>query len=276
MSYNDITPESGWCDFVNNIVGSTFPLQLIAGNHEDASSGDDGFIDNFAACQPDRMNSTGSYGHRYSFDYPAASPLARFILIDPGLKRDGSRQHYCDGESSNCDWLKATIREAKAQGLWTIVGMHKVCLTAGNKPCEISEATMNVLIEEGVDLVLHGHDHDYQRSHALAQRSGCGSVPADSFNPDCVADNGSDGSYARGAGTVFIIDGTFGGGGFTPIDTADSEIGYFAAWNGSNVTNPSSFSPARGFVKYTVTADRIEATFVPTSGGNYADSFVIQ
>jgi len=75
---------------------------------------------------------------------------------------------------------------------------------------------------------------------------------------------------------VFVIADTFGDGGFTPIDTADSEIGYFATWNGSDVANPRSFSPARGLVRYTVTADRIEATFVPTSGGNYADSFVIQ
>ena len=47
---------------------------------------------------------------------------------------------------------------------------------------------------------------------------------------------------------MFIIDGTFGGGGFTGINTGDSEVSYFATWNGSNVTSPGGFSPARGFV----------------------------
>jgi hypothetical protein len=276
MSYNDRTPESAWCDYVKSFVGGAFPFELIAGNHEDESSGDDGFIDNFTSCLPDRLGAIGSYGHQYYFDYPAGAPLARIIPIDPQLKRDGSRQAYCDGESANCNWLKSAIRDAKSQGLWTIVGMHKVCITGGNKPCEIGQALMNVFIEEGVDLVLQAHDHDYQRSHSLAQGVGCSAVPAGSFDLDCIGDDGSDGRYAKGAGTVFVIDGIFGGGGFTPIDTADSEIGYFAAWNGSNVTNPAGFSPARGFVKYTVTADAIEASFVPTSAGDYTDSFVIQ
>jgi hypothetical protein len=248
---------------------------LITGNHEDSPSGDEGFIDNFADCLPDRLGSVGSYAHRYYFDYPATNPLARFILIDADLWRDGSKQSYCDGESTNCDWLRATIREAKSQGLWTIVGTHKPCLTTGTKSCGITPTTMNVLIEEGVDLVLQSHDHNYQRSHSLAQGPGCTLVPAGSFDADCVGDDGSDGQYAKGVGTVFVIAGTFGRN-ITPVDTADPELDYFAAWNGGSNTNPTGFIPANGFVKYTVSAGSIETTFVPTSRGDYTDSFVIQ
>jgi hypothetical protein len=275
LSYGDLTPESAWCAYVKNIVGSTFPFELITGNHEDSPSSDEGFIDNFADCLPDRVGSVGSYGHRFYFDYPAGAPTARLILIDADVRRNGARQTYCGGDTANCDWLKSAIGSAKAQGLWTIVGMHKVCISAGNKSCTIGEALMNVLIEEGVDLVLQAHDHNYQRSHSLAQGPSCTLVPAGSFDADCIGDDGSDGRYAKGAGTLFVIAGSFGRGP-NSIDTADPELGYFTAWNGSNVTNPDGFSPARGFVKYTVTADRIEGTFVPTSRGDYTDSFVIQ
>jgi hypothetical protein len=273
LSYSDRTPESAWCDYVKGFLGDTFPVQVLVGNHEDDKRVD-GFIRNFAACLPDRLGSAGDYGLQYYFDYPARQPLARFIMIAADHSVDGIDYDYNGG--ARADWLRARIREAKAQGLWTIVGTHKNCLTIGIKPCEIGQATMNLLIEEGADLVLQGHDHDYQRSHALAVRSGCGAVPAGSFDADCVADNGSDGRYVRGAGTVFVINGNFGGGGFYTIDTSDPEKGYFSAWNGSNVTNPAGFTPARGFVRYTVTADSIEAAFVPTSGGDYTDSFVIR
>jgi hypothetical protein len=273
LSYSDRTPESAWCDYVRGFLGGTFPAEVLVGNHEEDSRVD-GFIRNFAACLPDRLGSVGDYGVQYYFDYPAGQPLARFIMIAADLSVDGT--HYDYNSGARADWLRARIREAKAQGLWTIVGTHKNCLTIGIKPCEIGQALTNLLIEEGADLVLQGHDHDYQRSHALALGPGCTAVPAGSFDADCVADNGSDGRYVRGAGTVFVINGNFGGGGFYTIDTSDPEKGYFSAWNGSNVTNPAGFTPARGFVRYTVTADRIEAAFVPTSGGDYTDSFVIR
>ena len=125
-----------------------------------------------------------------------------------------------------------------------------------------------MMINEGVDLVLHAHDHDYQRSHSLS----C--AKAGTFISACIADSGHDGIYSRGSGTIFMVQGTFGRG-LTSINTSDSEFDYFAAWAGGGGTN-TGVSRANGYVKYMVTADRIEATFVPTSGGSYVDRFVIQ
>jgi len=34
LSYGDLRPESNWCDFVKSHVGSEFPFELIAGNHD--------------------------------------------------------------------------------------------------------------------------------------------------------------------------------------------------------------------------------------------------
>src|SRR3990167_7688640 len=73
LSYDSTSPETTWCNFVKSYVGEIFPFELVTGNHENEPTGDDGFIDNFAACLPDRMNSVisplGKYGREYYFDY---------------------------------------------------------------------------------------------------------------------------------------------------------------------------------------------------------------
>ena len=156
LSYSSSRPETEWCQFVKDNInagagkpagdpfGETFPFQLLVGNHEDENIGtEDGFIDNYAACLPDRLGVTGNYGHQYYFDYPPGQPLARFILVDPALNREGVIQPYCQGgETANCDWLRARIREAQAQGRWVIVGMHENCITIGIKSCAVGSALM--------------------------------------------------------------------------------------------------------------------------------------
>lgn len=267
LSYNEIRPESAWCSLVQEHVGETYPFQLLVGNHEERPTGDDGFIDEFAACLPDRLGVTGEYAHRYYFDYPAGAPLARFILIDPGLLRGSTRAHYCTGgDVENCDWLKARIAEAQAAGLWTIVGMHLNCLTLGFKSCEAGEPLLNLLVEHKVDLVLQGHDHTYQRSKQLALGAGCPSIAANAINPSCIADDGSDGHYARGAGMVFIIDGVFGQS-VAGADPADPEAEYMAAWMASGELS-------YGFMKFTVTRDSLAGEFVNTKG-RYTDRITI-
>lgn len=80
LSYSQITPESAWCNYVKSRVGSTLPFELLAGNHED-DNGSDGFIDNFAACLPDRLgNITGAYARQYYLP-PAFS--AALVWLSP-------------------------------------------------------------------------------------------------------------------------------------------------------------------------------------------------
>ncbi len=268
MSYSNITPESAWCDYVKQHVGATYPFELLVGNHEDAVSGDNGFIDNFAACLPDRLGGTGTYAHRYYFDYPASAPLARFIMIDPNMYRNGSRVEYCkSGETTECNWLKARIDEAKSAGLWVIVGMHKNCITMGVKSCEIGSQLLNLLAEKKVDLVFQGHEHNYQRSKQLALGSACPTIAVNAYDADCVVDDGADGLYTRGQGTIIAVAGAFGASPYA-VDPADPEAGYFASYMGPN-TDPSS-----GFVKVDVSESAIHAQFMH-SKGSFSDSFTI-
>lgn len=267
LSYDDRKPESAWCDYIKSALGSNFPFQLVGGNHEEDSRAD-GFIRNFAACLPDRMNSVGDYGTEYYFD---VAGLVRFILIAADLKVDGVSYQYVPGDP-HYQWLAEAIDDARARGIpWVIVGVHKVCITMGSKSCEVGDALMDLLIDQKrVDLILMGHDHNYQRSKQLT----CSA--AESYLASCVADDGSDGEYTKGAGTVIVINGIFGGGRLYSVDAGDTEAGYFAAWMGGNgVCRPGCTKVDRGIVRYTITPTRITEELF-TNSGDYSDSFSIR
>jgi hypothetical protein len=268
LSYNEVTPESAWCNFVTSKVGSGYPFELVSGNHED--NGPDGLIQNYAACLPDRVGGvSGSYGKEYFVDYPAAAPLARFIMISPALSFPGESQYTYTKGNAHYTWLANAIDAARASGIrWVIVGMHEVCLDAGSMSCTIGTDLLNLLVGKKVDLVLQGHEHTYQRSKQLALGTACTAVTPGSFKAGCVVDDGADGVYSQGAGPVIVIAGT-GGESLSSASPSDSDGPYFAKLMGGN-SNPTD-----GFVRYQVSADKISAQFVRSARGTFTDSFTI-
>src|SRR5207247_10621403 len=75
-----------------------------------------------------------------------------------------------------------------------VVAMHKVCISVGVMTCEIGQGLLDFLIQKRVDLVIQGHDHDYQRTKQLScAKAGVG-------RPECVADAHS--PFVTAAGTV--------------------------------------------------------------------------
>jgi hypothetical protein len=72
-----------------------------------------------------------------------------------------------------------------------------------------------------------------------------------------------DGVYPKGAGTVDVIAGTFGRGTYN-VSRIDPEGPYFTKMDGAS----------NGFMQYTVTSDRLDATFVRTAG-TLSDPFSI-
>ena len=272
LSYDQISPESAWCQYVHQNIGS-LPLELISGNHEDGGDLQQGLIGNFAACMPNQMsNLVGTYAEQYYFDYPANNPLARFIMISPGLNfSDGDVYNYSKG-GADYNWVSNAIDSARAAGVqWIIVGMHKVCLSTGASTCDIGTDLLNLLISKHVDLILDGHDHSYQRTKQLAiNGTTCTGLTPTAYNSGCVASSGNSGGFKEGAGTIIVTSGT---GGIDDeygaiYSTPDSP--YFASISGNNL------NPQKGFVKYTVSASGISAQFVPsTHTSNFTDSFSI-
>lgn len=282
--------ESTWCEFVKSHLGSrgsTFPFAIIAGAHEDGVSYREGLVDNvvsngtganpaYPRCLPNRLpivesphlgtspSSTGNYAKEYYFDFPSSPPLARFILISPGLNfKYGGRYDYSEG-NPRYRWVASTIDDARARGIpWLIVAMHRNCISMGIKSCETGPDIFNLLISRKVDLILQGHDHNYQRSKQLIINTACPWISPDSFDPKCVVDPNVTDTYPKGAGTVLVING-LGGIGTAALYRNDPEAPYF-------VTSQNS---SYGIVKFVVSSTAISGSFVKATG-SYTDAFSI-
>ena len=290
LIYSTSYGESRWCEFVKSHLGprgSTLPFPIIAGAHEDGVNHREGLIDNvvsngtgtnpaYPRCLPNRLpivesphlgtrpSSTGNYAKEYYFDFPSAPPLARFILISPALNFTyGGRYDYSEG-SPRYRWVASTINDARAKGIpWVIVAMHRNCISMGIKSCETGPDIFNLLVATRVDLILQGHDHNYQRSKQLTINAACPAISVDAFDPKCVVDPSVTDSYPKGAGTVLIING-LGGIGTAELYRNDPEAPYFVTAQNSSY----------GIVKFVVSATAITGSFVKATG-SYTDTFSI-
>ncbi|TFV90675.1 PKD domain-containing protein [Blastococcus sp. CT_GayMR16] len=265
LSYAATGTEQAWCDKVTSQLGAGFPFELIAGNHE--SNGQNGNINDFSACLPNQLPGlVGTYGRQWYVDVPQIDPIVRFVMVSPALQFPDSTWSYAAG-SPRYTWTEAAIDGARANNIpWVVVGAHKPCFSMGNYTCEIGSDFTNMLISKRVDLVLHGHEHLYQRSHQLGTRAGCTTVTPDAYNAACRAD--TDATMNQGAGTVFVTSG-LSGQERRDVNTADTEAGYFASYSGGNL------NPTDGFFDVSATDDALTARFVPVAGGTFTDSFVI-
>jgi len=258
MSYSEIEPESAWCDWVHGYLGSNYPVEIVAGNHEEDSKVD-GHILEFAKCMPDRLGSEMGPGG-YAVNYATDLGPVTVVSVSPDLVVGGVDYRYRTA-SRERTWMLGAIDRAQTEGDWVVVGMHKNCITIGEKSCEIGEDFMQLLIDRGVDLVLQGHEHSYERSHSLSRivEGGVGTI----------ADDGSDGHYVRDNGTVVVIAGT-AGRSMRGCSHGDREYGNFAThWCGEEA------SDTKGYLLLTASSSSLSARFVTTTGTPFSDSFRI-
>jgi len=247
---------------------------------------------------PDRLGSSSAngagYGKEYYFDHPAEQPLARFIMISPSITMpDGTTYDYtANPPSVHYQWLVDAIDGARAAGIrWVVVGTARNCITAGEKHCEIGQDVFNLLVDKKVDLILQGHEHGYERSKQLASGPDCPAIPVDAAAPaPCIAGDGSTGEYTKGAGSVIVIAGTLGieqrpmypqdpeAPDFVTLMGGSCHRGVYSSADGAPLARdgaPCTPGPAPGFVRYTVSAERISAEFVADRPGAFTDTFEI-
>lgn len=264
LSYGTTGAEQSWCDLVTANTGAGFPFELVSGNHE--SNGQNGNINDFGACLPNQLPGlVGTYGRQYYVDVPQQDPMARFIMISPGIPFPEGTWDYSAG-SARYNWTAAAIDGARSASIpWVIVGMHTPCLSMGQYGCVAGSAVTNLVLSKKVDLVLNGHEHLYQRSKQLGAGGGCTGVIPGTYQAGCVRD--ADNVLSKGAGTVFATVGT-GGVGLRDVNTADAEAPYFASYSGLNA------SPSHGVLDLQFTDTSLDARFVATDG-SFADAFGI-
>ena len=235
--------EQQWCNYVKSRVSQ--PFQLVPGNHE-AQNGD-GLFANYAACLPSRIGINGTYERG---QWWVDSGPVRYIGISPNIALPSGNRQYAQG-SAELQWLVQAIRDGKAKGQWTVVGMHIPCLTTSIHQCERDRYLDGTLIGEGVDLVLAGHDHVYSRSHQITQLA-------------AVVD--SDDAYTAGRGTVFAV---VGNGGHKPREITQCP----AMWAKCSGTN-SPGGATTGWLRIDATGSTLTARLVATSGP-LSDTFTI-
>ncbi len=101
---------------------------------------------------PAQMAALGMPGRWWSREYAGGEVL--IVGLDSNLVGDPDQRA----------WLDATLRDSSAR--WKIVAVHHPPYSAGyqGSSLDVRQAFSPLFAEHGVQLVLSGHDHDYQRS----------------------------------------------------------------------------------------------------------------
>jgi len=265
--------EEEWCNYWRSL--SVTNLLLIAGNHDTGES-PGGNIDRYMRyCgNPFAKILTGKYGRQYYFDYPVGAPLARFIMVTPGIGGDtgGLDTNYAVNRQGY-KFTAEAIDAARATGIkWIFVGMHKLYINTLEKhENEIStdnkSTFMTMLLDKRVDVILQGHEHGYERTKQLATNaSACPVVPTNAFDRDCVVNEGN--ALVKGAGTVIQIIGS-AGKDMRSLRQGDEEFQYFVGRFAHKELK------AFGFGSFAVTANQLTYRYVRSAGPEFDDSYTI-
>jgi hypothetical protein len=266
LCYANLNPTAQpavWADFGRNVQASASlrPWMPCPGNHEvEFHNGPQGYAAYLARyCLPD--NGTAYPGLWYRFRIGSAlfislsaddviyqdcgpmiggpeplspAPGTGHAPLPPGTSI--YNRGYSDGAQTR--WLEQTLEQAAKDETidWIIVQMHQDALSSardGNGSDKgIREAWLPLFDRYGVDLVLCGHDHDYERSwpvrgchHGVGRDAATGAA-VDTLQPTPVVTSlPADGRFDTSRGTVHLILG--GGGTSSPLDRygADPETG---------------------------------------------------
>ncbi|MBN3753093.1 metallophosphoesterase family protein [Paraburkholderia sp. Tr-20389] len=265
LCYANLNPTQQpavWRDFGNNAQTSAAnrPWMPCPGNHEiEFNNGAQGF-DSYLTRYTLPQNGTRFPGRWYSFrvssvlfisldaDDVVYQDAAAFVAGPAPLVPAASTGHpsippgtslyvrgYSDGEQTR--WLEKTLRHAQDDDDidWIVVQMHQDALTSsktGNGSDKgIREAWLPLFDRYGVDLVLCGHDHDYERSYPVRGCNHHAGIDAttgekvDTLQPKPVvhshASNGN--TFDTSHGTIHLILG--GGGTSAPLDVYGVDTG---------------------------------------------------
>ncbi|MFF1791408.1 purple acid phosphatase family protein [Kitasatospora sp. NPDC058243] len=208
-----------WNAFMNNLAKSAAgrPWMPAPGNHEvEAGGGDLGYASYLTRFElPD--NGTRDYcGNWYSFQVGSVLfvsldgneiAVEDDASLDPATGRSIYISDYSEG--AQLRWLERTLARARRGRAvdWVVVNLHQFAMSSSaashGGDMGIREKLLPLLDRYSVDLVLAGHDHDYERTHPVR-----GTEPGGLLTP-AVADDDLR-RIDTSQGTVHLI---LGGGG---------------------------------------------------------------
>ncbi|MFG2721686.1 purple acid phosphatase family protein [Streptomyces sp. NPDC048416] len=221
---NQDTQPQCWDAFMNNmsVSAANRPWMPAPGNHEvEAGGGDLGY-----ASYATRFDLPGNHSRDYCgnwYSFQVGSVLFAVLdgndlaveddaSIDPATGQSVYISGYSEG--AQLRWLERTLARARAgrDVDWIVVSLHQFAMSSSaashGGDMGLREQLLPVLDRHAVDLVLCGHDHDYERTHPVR-----GTDPGGLLRPAVVDDRLDDIDTSRG--TVHLI---LGGGGTASHD----------------------------------------------------------
>lgn len=149
----------GWLLNDHDVVYAEHSFETVAGNHED---------DNFCISDIVTVNNgatVSNTGYYYSYNYQGVH-MVYLDTNDLSAKNDLS--------AAQIAWLEDDLQAAKANANvdFIVVCLHKGPFTAGSHAFDtdviaIRHQLTPILVDNGVDLVLQGHDHTYSVSQYI-------------------------------------------------------------------------------------------------------------
>ena len=282
----DAQHQTNCFDIYDDNIFNNHPVYSVPGNHEydndpNGVSGLRGtheipYYDNFILPTAAEAGGTASGNeHYYSFDYGNI----HFIMLD-SYGYDNNKLLY-DSTGQQALWLKNDLAVTAGSHKWTMVCLHHPPYTHGthNSDSEsdlvaIRQQITPILERFGVDVVMAGHSHVYERSFLVNNHTG--------LSGTFTAANTVNGSSARYDGTTnscpyFTIDSVYKHG--TVYITAGSAGQIGAAGNAQfpvfYYKNYSGDAGGESGALYLEVEDnRLDAKFVGQSGTVH-DAFTI-
>jgi predicted phosphodiesterase len=208
-------------------------MKIAIGNHDDPSSS---LLNQY-------MSHFSLSKQYYSYNYQNA----HFVVLS--TEQTGSSSQYA--------FVKSDLAKASSNSNidWIIVYMHKPLYTSPSN--HAGESTMRdryhpLFDHYGVDLVLYGHNHAYERSYPMKYHKANPSIP--------IITSGSKESYNDPQGQIFATVGTGG----RSVYHYDSKSWYI-------VTQYEGY----GFLDIDITGNRLVAKFYSNNDGSVKDQFTI-
>jgi len=263
--------DSQYQSYVFNIYPSLLRQAVVwptMGNHE-TGTGSQALTDDYDYYRIFTMPTNGQAGglasgteHYYSFDYANI----HFVCLD------AMTAVFRQPGSAMLQWLQADLADTTSD--WIIAFWHHPPYTKGSHDSdyefeliEMRQNALPILESFGVDLVLSGHSHSYERSYLINGHYGGSSTisPVNYVNGGNGRTNG-DGAYLKpaggmgaGGGTVYVVDGSSGG-----------------QFGGGSLDHPAMHYSVltAGSLVIDIDGLKLDASFV-TASGTVDDSFTL-
>ncbi len=266
--------QTGFFDMYKNDLLKNTKLYTVTGNHDYANNNsntgrrDLAYYDNFTIPTNAELGGVASGTEAY-YSYNIGD--VHFIGLDSYGREDGNSTKMYDTLGKQCVWLKNDL--AANTKKWTVVYFHHppYTKTSHNSDTEtdliaIKEKFIKILERYGVDVVLNGHAHGYERSYLL---KGLYNANSASFDPSLHTATGNlqNGKYDFTAnscaytynsgknnhGSVYIVAGSAGQVGGSAAGYPHNAMYY------SNNTNGGSFY-------FEIDSNRLDAKFISYTG----------